>query len=471
MKYFLFCFAPIWIFANIDLRTNIQDVAQEHEFAELGSISLVITDNDFPSASLEEPAYIRIHLNGGHKLGQTLVNIESESTQHYPIYLGVRLEDGDPSHTIHAHPDTVSIVRWIRGESEIWIRIQTSSSEWIDSFGTLIPPSIQNGRCAFTLGISAIHSQDLLGARYLAGRANRPSNARNQSQMPGEDEAVSCLLIADMAYMSPYPSTESIVELLASSLRMDPQSISTSPSLPIESGFLGNSTFSGDDALGRVWSVSQKVSAYSGPFAVSRLCASNSQDGLVPMETWLSYQYDTTSDPGIPYIESVYHHRVIISVPVNAPFGFKVGPQETVSIPSKTEWWGNNPLETDSQDFFPVEDVDLHSAGNETVRAFEESLFTTQHGQTLARSIEIETWEHSLHSETLQLTLYQDFLSEATLVSLTITVEADFGLSGTWLEQGSFGTYQSGPPPSWRFLQEINQTMGEFVVCPQKKER
>lgn len=178
--------------ASIDIRTNIQDVYYRSTCAEAGAITMSVGADEFAMASEATPVYIRIQLRNAAKLCMTLVG-PGDTGLTSRIYLAMRLEDGNPSNTINAPDNSVNIERWRRGESSIWLRVQSSSSEWIHSVtGQMVPPSLSNGRIAWTVGMTARASFVMNEDRFRAQRANRPANMR-------DDHPVSTLIAVDFS--------------------------------------------------------------------------------------------------------------------------------------------------------------------------------------------------------------------------------------------------------------------------------
>jgi len=244
------------LWANVDLRTNIQDVYYRGTCEEAGSITMSVNGNDFNEASTQAPIYIRIRLNHQAVLCQTLVFDDDDCTDR--IYLAMRLEDGNPSNTIAANDESVNIERWVAGEDQIWLRVQTSSATWIQQVaGGLVPPSLSNGRVAWTFGTTARSSVDQNESRFLADRANAPANWRGDDQ-----HAVSTLVCVDLsgsnlAYLNdPNASDDdSILKFDTISFKYDDRdepSIFENPATP-PSNLIPQFgvNFSGDDSIAR----------------------------------------------------------------------------------------------------------------------------------------------------------------------------------------------------------------------------
>jgi hypothetical protein len=150
------------LFADIELSTSIQDVFNRGSNEQAGSITMNVNEDDFAEASTEEPIFIRVTVDHQARLAQTLVNLAGTDTAvDDPIYLAMRLNSTNASLTCVADVETTSIVRWVAGESAFWIRVQSSSSTWID----LDPPDDafpprEGLTVSWTVGISARTSRN-----------------------------------------------------------------------------------------------------------------------------------------------------------------------------------------------------------------------------------------------------------------------------------------------------------------------
>jgi len=177
--------------ANVDLRTNIRDVYNRGTCEEAGAITMSVNGDDFREASTSAPIYIRIRLTHGAVLCQTLVSPAHPDFSR--IYLAMRLEDGGNLDTLLANDETVNIERWREGENEIWLRVQSSSSTWIDyAAGGPGAPQAGRARVAWTFGVTARASFDDNSQRFTDDVANLPANTRG-------DHAVSTLLCVDLS--------------------------------------------------------------------------------------------------------------------------------------------------------------------------------------------------------------------------------------------------------------------------------
>lgn len=196
------------LFADVELSTSISDVFHQGTNELAGSITMRVNDDDFNDASTSTPVFIRLRLDNRGRLAETLVDFEyvadPQNPDHAdtipvtePIYLAMQLNTGPFSTQIlTASPETVSIVRWVASESELWIRVQSSSETWIDDNGIPLAPD-QNITVSWTIGVSARASFDKLDG-VNAARRNLPFNTRDVLTLGDSDDAVSTLLCVDL---------------------------------------------------------------------------------------------------------------------------------------------------------------------------------------------------------------------------------------------------------------------------------
>ena len=128
---FLILFASSSL-ANVNLYTTIRRIARESLGEHAGSIHFEVNGADFYSVTKCTPIMVRIRLDKGVVLAQTLVDVQSVTTTHEPINLACWIE-GSTEATIAIEPDAVQIVRWREGEHELWIRV--NSPLWVRENG------------------------------------------------------------------------------------------------------------------------------------------------------------------------------------------------------------------------------------------------------------------------------------------------------------------------------------------------
>ena len=201
---FLVVWAMLWapLMADVELTTSINDVFNRGSNELAGSITMRVNANDFNTASTLEPVFIRITLDHNATLSQTLVNLNSvNGLINKPIYLAMRLNDPGPIFGLQADRQTVSIVRWVAGESSFWVRVQSDSSTWISTLGGSPRPPEEELTVSWTLGISARLSFNTMATVLPVGgqvKRNLPFNTRDVTTAGLAEDAVSTLICCDL---------------------------------------------------------------------------------------------------------------------------------------------------------------------------------------------------------------------------------------------------------------------------------
>ena len=186
------------LFADVELSTSINDVFHRGTNELAGSITMTVTANDFDDASTSEPVFIRVTLDHEARLASTLVDQAGPTATEDPIYLAMVLETAQGGiQAMNADPATVSIVRWVKGESALWLRVQTSSADWISEGPITVSPE-EGLPISWSFGISARTSFEAL--EDLAGLRNLPYNTRDltATNLTPED-ATSTLICVDLS--------------------------------------------------------------------------------------------------------------------------------------------------------------------------------------------------------------------------------------------------------------------------------
>ena len=143
----------------------------------LGSITMTVDEDDFAQASVEEPIYMQLEFFKGVVLAETIVDQTSLSAlTSQPVYLAMVLETRGLESALMAPPDAVSVVRWVKGEHTVWIKVQSSSSNWVEGASGLQPPS-EERPVSWSIGISGEVSKNSL-ANFPETVTNRPYNSR-----------------------------------------------------------------------------------------------------------------------------------------------------------------------------------------------------------------------------------------------------------------------------------------------------
>ena len=191
------CFLSLSLWAGVDFSTTVNGVFYRGTAELSGSITFLVSENSFSSASTTEPIFISIALGQNAKLAKTLVDLASPNPElNNPIYLAASIVNPLAGVTQNVPSETVSIVRFVNGEPEIWIRIQASSDTWINNSGIFGPPAI-NSQVTWTIGVSARQSFDSNTVLFPTV-SNLPSNSRNPSGLNVESNAASTLICTDL---------------------------------------------------------------------------------------------------------------------------------------------------------------------------------------------------------------------------------------------------------------------------------
>jgi hypothetical protein len=294
---FAFCAAPL--FADVILQTSINDVFNRGSSELAGSITMTVDDDDFTNASTMEPVFIRVTPDHNSRLADTLVdqNLPLLDYRRDPIFLAMELITTGPTTVleINSLPETVSIVRWVAGESAFWIRVQSDSDNWVvnNITGSVFGPN-DDAQISWTLGISARSSD--ADNDTSTGKSNLPFNTRDPLATEGDfDLATSTLLCVDLS--------SSVLETtgIESILQYDIISFDSNADLMngFYSGNAGNPTgidFSNDFriARGKSRQCTVTVNSIKGAPADTLLCvpaaASNqSLDGFVKATNVISF--------------------------------------------------------------------------------------------------------------------------------------------------------------------------------------
>lgn len=269
------------VFATVDLRTTIRDVYVEGSCEEAGIITFSVNGDDFPTATTTEPVYIRLRLDHAAVLCKTLVwqNIANPNDlTETPIYLPINFEELLAGDSISAPENTVSIVRWKRGEPEIWLRVQNPTNTWILSGGVNVPPTA-NRRVRWTIGLTARTSWNENNLRFPI-EANLPAATRNIGAIAySELDAVTTLICVDLTGSNleplPAPAEQSILNFDPISFDSTTTGVDTATSpTGIFIGSQVQTSYSGDTRIARgydfdcVGTLPDKFN----PFATARLC-------------------------------------------------------------------------------------------------------------------------------------------------------------------------------------------------------
>ena len=324
------------VFATIDLRTTINPVYIDGSCEQTGIIQFVVSADDFKDASTLQPVYIRITLEKAARLCKTLVlsnesNVNGGALVASPIYLPIQFDGNSPA-VITAVPETVSIVRWVQGESAFWLKVQSPTVSWTN-FGA--PDN--DTKVKWTVGISARTSWEQNKSEFDAGRANLPSSTRDVVGLT-TDEAVSTLICVDLRNSNleaaPLPDNVSLLGFDPISYDFTTTGVdwdggvnfAVNSEANIINGSLTFPSFSGDTEIGRGYDFICTVNIPKGgtsPVAAA-LC-------LVPGS---STQQGTVAEDGLVCMTNT----VLVDVNCAAGWGFHENSRVRLATESGTEY-------------------------------------------------------------------------------------------------------------------------------------
>jgi len=165
-----------------------------------------------------------------------------------PIHLALRVTG--PGVTMAAAADAVSIVRWVAGESKIWIRVQQSSNMWLDN-GAPTGPSFEH-MVSWNIGVSARISDRFNDLDAGENGSNLPFNTRDTTAQEGDfADAASTLFCADFSQSNLF-SDGARDSLMDYDIIAYDHNAEISPG--VYSGLIGNNTginFTNDTSLAR----------------------------------------------------------------------------------------------------------------------------------------------------------------------------------------------------------------------------
>lgn len=373
--------ASSMLFANVDLRTNIQDIYYRGTCEEAGAITMSVNGDDFRTASTSTPVFIRVRLNKGATLCNTLVSpfvLNSNGTDrsiNVPVYLAMRVESSNTSAFVTAANETVSIVRWVAGETDLWLRVQTSSQNWINVGGTPQAPSNEFS-VAWSFGSTARASKGQNYSLYtergaipggIAAKANLPANTRNPWMFAGlagteadaENYAQSTLLcvdVSDATFLTAFPADGSDLDFDTISFDFprdndgyqdgDVLSAPTADDILMSGSQQLNTNFSGDDTIARGFDLNCHIS-------IGKV---SQTDLAVPLQartfTWVDLCISTglavNADQSLDELVLTKHTWLTnLTFRVRDCFGWRTGSYTHLSIDDGAEY--GFPVDTDSQ--------------------------------------------------------------------------------------------------------------------------
>lgn len=159
----------------INLRTTIPDVSHEGSHEIIGICTLDIDGDEFAQASPQNPVYIRFGLQFSKGWSKTLVDLRAGAPEavNAPINLAIYPGSGfslNPSIPVTAF----QMVRLIRGERHGWLRVTSSSSNWVMEGVGLTSPSPVH-KVLVTIGIKGSLSVQSGGSTTSGGNERADS--------------------------------------------------------------------------------------------------------------------------------------------------------------------------------------------------------------------------------------------------------------------------------------------------------
>jgi hypothetical protein len=241
-------------FATIELRTLIRDIEIGDDDARAGDISMVMISNEFAGVTSGDTIYIRLRLNSGVVLSDTVVDLTQNGG--VPALLPVKLENSGTGATLQAPADAIRIVRWRAGEDQIWLEITDDAADWVVVGGVAGPPSTDHP-VTWRIGQTQTESNDTFSTAFGAGEANLAAQERLDSS------AFDAPLLVDLTNSSlqPAPAPPSMSLLIFDPVAFggNVSGVQTSASTGgINTGSIQLILFSQDNVIGRAVGVSNK---------------------------------------------------------------------------------------------------------------------------------------------------------------------------------------------------------------------
>lgn len=468
------------VFATIDLRTTINPVYVDGSCEQTGIIQFVVSADDFKDASTSQPVYIRITLEKAARLCKTLVlsnqtNVNAGALVASPIYLPIQFDGNTPA-TITAVPETVSIARWVRGESAFWLKVQSPTTSW-----TNIGAPTNEVKVRWTVGISARTSWEQNKSEFDIGRSSLPSSTRDVTGL-GTEDAVSTLICVDLRNSNlepaPLPDNVSLLgfdpisyDFTTTGVDRNGSNFAANSETNIINGSLTFPSFSGDTEIGRGYDFTCSVAIPKGgtsPVSAA-LC-------LVPGATG----QNSTADEGLVCVSNT----VLLDVNCGAGWGF----HENSRIRLATETGTNYGFEVAISNGAPVEfasglytltgrSLDLLDASNSQAYGSIASSFSTPGGHVLTRNAEVQFAGPGVPGDIrLQVfaTVCQWYQEDPTAINLAVSVYASNRDRNDIIDLDPFdgiGSLTDGTDQeracdaSLRLAGQVEWAFGRFVEC------
>lgn len=478
------------VFANVDLRTNIQDIFYRGTCEEAGAITMSVNGNDFVNASTSTPVFIRVRLDKLAVLCSTLVdcnacpdnNVSCGPFENF-IYLAMRVE-GQNFFLMNAPAETVSIIRWRAGEDQIWLRVQSSSSGWVNNTqaGTIGAPD-DNSSVAWTFGVSARSSHLTNLPLYNNVQANLPCNTLCPGDPGDLDYYVSTLICVDVSGSTLLPESTTAGNSDQSALKFD--SISYDDGAPnymslgdchemteeiscattaqdIDKGRQLPINFSGDNVIARGITQNCELSFRKHGLVYADLCLDPGGQGVAD-DCWIPLTNTLTLDMACDYGLN-FLTQFVISTPGFESYGFEVDTYtngDPVSAGGDWYWMAPGAVVMDR--------VDTHTAPQAWAYQTHEDYMFVSHGMILTSAVWI------IYTGADDQDTRVTFELTATVWSWCENDPTDVVLSvGGWATNHG-EEYDEFPydldwqfyrcPPSFYPLNSIEWTMGAFEPC------
>jgi len=429
MKYILML-TLVWTLpclADVYLQSTLNDIDHRGHHQLVGSTTQHVAGNEFPGASPETPVFIRFTLDDNAKLSETLVDQNSnDPIISKPIYLALEyIRDTD--FRINAPPESVAIVRWVAGETEIWIAVQSDTSTWLINEQEETKPPDADNEVAFTFGISAItsKSQNHFDQSNLLFNTNNPEPA-------GDEDAVSTLLCLDMRESTlPTTGPEKILRYFFEAYEADAE---------ISPGVYAPGTPTGTEFVGE-WSLARGMvrAVEVTPIDVDQPSRFSDEGSLVSLSVPLSLRL--ANAPGDEVLETLLVDGSTLTLSTRGNMGFSA---VTTGEACLTPWRG------------PVHD--------------EASAFVLE-GETLYRELTM-TWEYydwhlsnSSLSATVEVVLPRGTIDPLSAIDWTLELKSHNGTRHIGGLDGPEQNIRCEATTAWREEGSVSLTDQEDVTA------
>lgn len=466
--FLFFIFSTCMLRAGLTMQPITEDVYFQGASERAGQISFTVDSNVFLEIPSVGPIYLRFQIDHAAELCSTLVwshpdNQDTASFQR--IFLPLSLVGGAPGDRVVAPPETVSIVRWKKGEGEFWLKVEHPTETWIQrADGSTVAPSNEL-QILWHLGLSARQSFELNQPLFQAGHANLPSATRDPANLTNA-AAVSTLCCVDVSVSNIQPMPASPQE---SSLHFSPVAhqtgVASGPG-SVEESFGQNGIFIGGGSVVTIAGADPVASAFDFDctgFVLSDPGPVMVVDPQLPGLLQLTNQLGIELDCGSPW--GVHRDSVI---------RLKTGPDSAQGFRVAVD--GNNqPRDYNEVDasippgnFVLLEnELSLLNASHAPPRGRTADLFQTPKSAYLCRSAELVytgTGTTSPLAWIIRATVSQWNMAEPTPVNLSLAVEASSRDDSGDMPPFTGSDQQQFCNPSLKSAFQYNWTFGTFPV-------